>query len=1082
MKHFGTTTRRLVLGAVACALLALVPLFVLGAGSHAGKQKVHVAQPARAADLDAPGSPGGESSVLNKLERYWQSRVTYPTGRFDARWLVNAAGEAAKVQAGIPAGSKPARSTARANTPSLSTTSFTSYGPQPQITDQCQAPCFTFPPVSGRVNVIAVDPTTTTPGSVVAYFGSDGGGVWKSTNCCLPTTTWSQTDSNLPAAANTTVDDITLDPNHHNTLYAGTGDLTFGSFSFGSVGVLKSTDAGATWQLKGASTFSVPYPPASTSFPQYQSIGKVRVDPNNSNTVIAGTKTGLYFSYDAGDTWNGPCVTNSFTSQRQDITSILTRNMAGTTRLYVAVGTRGYGTTVQPDLGHNGANGIYIGDIPASLPGSGCPTISWSLSSQPAINYPVSGWPSGTGGGVGCNPPIPPDTTTLCPVGSNTVGRIDLAAAPQDPNIIYAEVQAVDPQSCTPLSILGDAQNRGCFLGLWKTTNGGSTWTRMSTGATLNTDGGGGVCGEDTTQNWYNQALVVDPGDPTGNTIFMDAIDPWKSVDGGASWTDVNCGYQAGLLKAAMHVDQHALAYAPPVAGHYTTLLAGNDGGIWVATNADQAAVQPTAGLPAIPTFTSLNATVNDIEFYSGDISANFATAPTQTVVAGAQDNGSSSLVTANPPGAATPLPWNERTGGDGTGSRLEPNQGLRVYMQTPGGGLLISRTGVGGPYQNPPLMEILQGTDWPWANDHPSFVFPYDLDKHYCGGNAGSPAATCDHIIAGAAHPYETITGGFDNTGLTATTASWHQNGPDLTKQTLADRSFINQIHYAYLTNTIAIAGTNDGNVQFGFGLGQAAPNSASWVNVTGGNAVLPNRPILDAIISPNPADNSRVGYASVGGFNANTPSTPGHVFRVSCTGDCASFTWQDKTGNLPDIPADSIAVNPHVPNQVFVGTDWGLYFTNDISVASPTWFHFTAGVPNTMIWDMTIDQGDTTLALFTRSHGMLAWALPLTNLPTAVRLVSFTASPAAKGIAIGWRTASERDTAGYVVWRYAKGARVKVNRTLVAAKTSGIGAASYRVVDRTARPGVAYTYRLQSVGLDGRRSWRATATVRAR
>ena len=41
------------------------------------------------------------------------------------------------------------------------------------------------------MNVIAVDPTTTINGSIVAYLGAIGGGVWKTTNCCSDMTTWS---------------------------------------------------------------------------------------------------------------------------------------------------------------------------------------------------------------------------------------------------------------------------------------------------------------------------------------------------------------------------------------------------------------------------------------------------------------------------------------------------------------------------------------------------------------------------------------------------------------------------------------------------------------------------------------------------------------------------------------------------------------------------------------------------------------------------------------------------------------------------------------------------------------------------
>ena len=96
------------------------------------------------------------------------------------------------------------------------------------------------------------------------------------------------------------------------------------------------------------------------------------------------------------------------------------------------------------------------------------------------------------------------------------------------------------------------------------------------------------------------------------------------------------------------------------------------------------------------------------------------------------------------------------------------------------------------------------------------------------------------------------------------------------------------------------------------------------------------------------SPAANLPVGYAAVGGFNANTPTTPGHVFQVTCTAaNCSSFTWLDKTGNLPDIPVDSIINNPNYPQQVFAGTDFGLYYTNDITVASPVWHRFTDRSP---------------------------------------------------------------------------------------------------------------------------------------
>ncbi|HEV2731172.1 MAG TPA: hypothetical protein VGV15_14160, partial [Terriglobales bacterium] len=135
------------------------------------------------------------------------------------------------------------------------------------------------------------DPTTTTPGSIVAYLGSVGGGVWKTANCCTSATSWSVV-TNDPLLATISIDSLTIDPQNHNTIYAGTGDLNYGSFSMGSQGILKSTDAGVHWTLLGANVFGPALPQPAGNFPQYNAVGKVRVDPNNSSNVVAGTRYG----------------------------------------------------------------------------------------------------------------------------------------------------------------------------------------------------------------------------------------------------------------------------------------------------------------------------------------------------------------------------------------------------------------------------------------------------------------------------------------------------------------------------------------------------------------------------------------------------------------------------------------------------------------------------------------------------------------------------------------------------------------------------------------------------------------------
>ena len=98
----------------------------------------------------------------------------------------------------------------------------------------------------------------------------------------------------------------------------------------------------------------------------------------------------------------------------------------------------------------------------------------------------------------------------------------------------------------------------------------------------------------------------------------------------------------------------------------------------------------------------------------------------------------------------------------------------------------------------------------------------------------------------------------------------------------------------------------------------------------------------------------------------------------------------------------------------------------------------------------------------------------------PTAVTVTSFRAKATSRGVDLRWRTASETGTFGYDVWRVAGKTSVKVNRAPIVAKAAGrAGGASYRLVDRGARAGASYTYRLRAVNVDGHRSWRASTTV---
>ncbi|HJT82006.1 MAG TPA: hypothetical protein VJ719_12480, partial [Chthoniobacterales bacterium] len=726
-------------------------------------------------------------------------------------------------------------------------------------------------------------------------------------------------------------------------------------------GILKSTDAGSTWTMLGANVFGLALPQPAGQFPQYQAVGKVRVDPRNSNNVVAGTKTGLYFSYDGGENWTGPCTTNNFSTQRQDITGLALSDTGTSTRIIAAVGVRGFPTTVQYNLGQNGANGIYKGTIPAS----GCPNDFTPITTN------ANGWTGlNATSGVPCNFPLTYNAATRCAAGSNQVGRIDIAVAPSNSNYIYAQVQAINPQStCGNVA--------GCQLGAYRTTDGGTTWTQIpgSAGADLNDcEAGAGDYG----QNWYDQGLAVDPTNP--DRVFFDTFEIWfwqdlfpVDPDPMGTWTDVTCGY--GTNNFNVHVDQHALAFTP----NGLTLLAGNDGGVHGTNSA-------FLGAGVGPTWFNMDTGLNTIEFYSGDISGNFATSPNPVANGGAQDNGSSSIQFSGTP--TGPAEWQTGKGGDGFYGRIDPvgtGTSLRLWQGNNSGHLHRCTSNCSA-----------SGAAWSdrtggWLSDVQSFILPYDLfHGGIPGGDDCGPAGAttgCGNLAVGTTRVWETVTGA-------AATPTWYvTNSPssqNMTKQTLGNRSFINQVKYSPKYKSVAAVGTNDGNYWIGFNLGTGVAGQANWVNVTANNLVLPNRPVLGVALDPTvSAANLPIGYAAVGGFNENTPSTPGHVFRIVCDANCANPVIQNKSGNLPNIPVDSIIVNPNLPNQVFAGTDWGLYFTDDVSAASPIWYRFDNGLPHVMIWDMQIDRGSTTLSVWTRGRGAYVWPLPTSPIAPALKIL---------------------------------------------------------------------------------------------
>ena len=109
------------------------------------------------------------------------------------------------------------------------------------------------------------------------------------------------------------------------------------------------------------------------------------------------------------------------------------------------------------------------------------------------------------------------------------------------------------------------------------------------------------------------------------------------------------------------------------------------------------------------------------------------------------------------------------------------------------------------------------------------------------------------------------------------------------------------------------------------------------------------------------------------------------------------------------------------------------------------------------------------------------LGWSLDISNNPTAVVIASFTAKRVGttRTVRLRWRTAQETSLLGFYLYR----GQTKVARQLIPARSrGGTSGGSYSFTDRTAARGRAYTYRLQLVGMDGKKTFAKTARLAAK
>ena len=477
--------------------------------------------------------------------------------------------------------------------------------------------------------------------------------------------------------------------------------------------------------------------------------------------------------------------------------------------------------------------------------------------------------------------------------------------------------------------------------GVSKSTDGGATWTPMNTG--LNASGS-------------RLRLSMAPSDP--NTLYaLIGSRLYRTTDGAANWTQTNsaacegqCGYNLTisvhptnpsniLVGTIRHFNSTngGTALNAMTASWGTSQKVHQDTHVvrYSATNPNRFWVGTDGGLwrtdDGGASYVNMNSNLNITQFYD------IAVHPTDAniVFGGAQDNGSS--------GRRTSLQWGLTfPSGDGFMNAVDPTTPSRVFQTSyPSGGfpniVRSEANGSLGSFQGVPTAGMTQSSSFPW-------VTPLAV--------AGS------QLFASSNTLYRMPTNG----------TSWTAVSPNMGSAA----SVVTPQLIGVLTPTYV--GTSGGRIYFS---PDASVPTPTFTNVTGD---YPGGIVSDVAMDPT---NAQRAFITRSGFGAS------RLYRTT-TGGTA---WAAVGAGLPNVPANSVVVDPGNTNRIFVGTDIGVYESTD---GGDNFNAFSAGLPlGLVVTDLEIDNDPYVLTAGTYSRG--AWRVVLGSSPTnAPPTVDFGASVA--------------------------------------------------------------------------------------
>ncbi len=762
--------------------------------------------------------------------------------------------------------------------------------------------------MSGRVTDIAVPRKE----SYTVYCATATGGVWKTIN---NGTTW------LPIfdeQGSSSIGAVAVSDSDPNVVWVGTGEANASSYSSWGDGVYKSGDGGSTWKRMGLA--------------DTHHIGRIVIDPVDPDIVYVAAlghlwgpnaERGLYKTTDGGESWHKAMFIG------EDVGFVdVAMDPADRNTLYAAAYARRSDRFDDFD-----SVGIYV------LDGGGL--------------YKT------TDGGETWSP-------LRAGLPSERVGRIGIAIAPANPDIVYAIVEVAprwihppeasvdrlrellrqnerpDQSELARIELMMGAAPQGDLSG--SIVAGLSRRQQAQMRVLLDLDeldtGGGLFRSDDKGESWrrvnklneregYYSQIRVDPAD--ADHVYVLWVRTWESTDGGRRLQQKGWAFSSWLTSDFIHGDFHAMWIDPENSDH---LIVGSDGGLF--TSYDGGDHWENHPMP-VGQFVGIAVDMQQPYWVYG----------------GLQDNGSwgGPSATRHRSGIAD-RDWFKLGTADGGYVQVDPGDPATIYIES--------------QYANIHRLDMKKGVRTsirPRTGDEKlrfNFNTPFVMSPH-----------DSSTLYLGAQMLLKT-----DDRG-----ESWTAVSPDLSKgrpsRDTGEGATITAIAASPLGFAVLWAGTDDGNLHI------SRDGGSSWTNVAARIAGLPadTGGSPRAWVSSLEASHFDVATAYAAFDDHRNDDFGVYLFRTRDYGG----TWEPIGGSLPaGVPVRVIREDRVNRDLLFVGTENGAFVSIN---AGEHWLALRNGLPTVPVRDMVIHPREADLVAGT--HGRSIYIMDIAPLRALTREV---------------------------------------------------------------------------------------------